>query len=90
MRTLTHTVCPEDAGRTVLFCLKKYFGLAEGAVSRLKWQPGGIVLNGGPVRVTVRVHPGMCWRYRWGTPGPAVPLSRRKCPWTFYMRTRIF
>ena len=58
MRTLTHTVCPEDAGRTVLFCLKKYFGLAEGAVSRLKWQPGGIVLNGEPARVTVRVRAG--------------------------------
>ncbi|MDY4105636.1 MAG: RluA family pseudouridine synthase [Oscillospiraceae bacterium] len=55
MRTLTHTVCPEDAGRTVLFCLKKYFGLAEGAVSRLKWQPGGILLNGEPARVNVRV-----------------------------------
>lgn len=58
MRTLTYTVPPEASGRTVKFCLKHGLKLSDGAVSRIRWQTGGVAVNGVPRPMTAAVSAG--------------------------------
>ena len=49
---LVYNVSDSDTGKTVRDILKKYFGFSSKALTALKRDENGIVLNG--VRVTVR------------------------------------
>lgn len=57
-RTLTLTVSPEQAGRTVKSLLRRTFGISDGMLARLRQQPDGILCNGAPVRTIDRVQAG--------------------------------
>lgn len=57
-RTLTLTVSPEQAGRTVKSLLRRTFGVSDGMLARLRQQPDGILRNGAPVRTIDRVQAG--------------------------------
>lgn len=57
-RTLTLTVSPEQAGRTVKSLLRRTFGISDGMLARLRQQPDGILRNGAPVRTIDRVQAG--------------------------------
>lgn len=46
MRTIDYTVPPEFHGRTVKFCLKHGLKMADGAISRMRWQTEGVAVNG--------------------------------------------
>lgn len=58
MRTLTYTVPPEHHGRTVKFCLKHGLSLADGAISRIRWQTVGVTVNGVSAPMTAAVRAG--------------------------------
>lgn len=70
MRTLTETVPPELSGRTVNSCLKRLFGLSDKAISRIRWQTGGVTLNGVFVPMTARVTAGDVLTVPVGDPRP--------------------
>lgn len=57
-RTLTCTVPPEQAGRTVKSLLRWELGVSDGMLARLRRQPDGILCNGAPVRTIDRVQAG--------------------------------
>lgn len=58
MRILTNTVPPELSGRTVKSCLKRMFGLSDGAISRIRWQTDGVRVNGVFALMTAQVTAG--------------------------------
>ena len=58
MRTLSLTVSPEQAGRTVQSLLRRELRLPAGMISALKFRETGIVLNAARCRTTDRVRPG--------------------------------
>lgn len=57
-RTLTRTVPPEQAGRTVKSLLRRELGISDGMLARLRQRPGSILCNGEPVRTIDRVQAG--------------------------------
>lgn len=58
MRTLTYTVPRSYDGRTVKFCLKHGLELADGAISRIRWQTEGVRVNGELARMVDEVSAG--------------------------------
>lgn len=58
MRSLAWTVGPEDDGRTVEELLRRRLLLSTGAVRRAKRLPGGLCLDGAPVRTVDRARAG--------------------------------
>ncbi len=58
MRSLGWTAGPEDDGRTVEELLRRRLLLSAGAVRRAKRLPGGLCLDGAPVRTVDRVRAG--------------------------------
>lgn len=77
METLELTVTAAQEGRTVGSLLRRELFMSDGLISSLKFRPGGILLNGGPVRVTVRVRAGDRLTVRIADLGrnPAAPLD---------------
>lgn len=57
-RTLTLTVSPEQAGRTVKSLLRRNLGIPDGMLARLRQRPDGILCNGSPIRTIDRVQTG--------------------------------
>lgn len=57
-RTLTCTVSPEQAGRTVKSLLQRELGISNGMLARLRQRPDGILCNSAPVRTIDRVQAG--------------------------------
>lgn len=57
-RTLTLTVSPEQAGRTVKSLLRRNLGISDGMLARLRQRPYGILCNGSPIRTIDRVQAG--------------------------------
>lgn len=57
-RTLTLTVSPEQAGRTVKSLLRRNLGVSDGMLARLRQRPDGILCNGSPIRTIDRVQAG--------------------------------
>lgn len=57
-RTLTLSVSPEQAGRTVQSLLRRELGVSGGMLARLRQRPDGILCNGAPVRTIDRVQAG--------------------------------
>lgn len=57
-RTLTLTVSPEQAGRTVKSLLRRNLGVSDGMLARLRRRPDGILCNGSPIRTIDRVQAG--------------------------------
>ena len=58
MRILTHTVLPEEDGRTVKGILRGSLQLSYTLLKSLKWRENAILLNGQSVHVNVIVHTG--------------------------------
>ena len=58
MRILTHTVLPEEDGRTVKGILRGSLQLSYTLLKSLKWRENVILLNGQSVHVNVIVHTG--------------------------------
>ncbi len=77
MPKLYRTLAVTDAlaGRTVKSLLQRELALPAGYVSHLKFVPGGIGLNGEPVRVTARVRAGDTLRIRIDDVGPGNPFA---------------
>ena len=51
MRLLTYTVAPEQEGWPLRRLLRQELRISGSFLSRLKWRPGAILLNGQPARV---------------------------------------
>ena len=58
MERLTLTVTADRDGRTVQSLMRRELAMAGGLVSSVKFRPGGILLNGVPVRTSARVRTG--------------------------------
>ncbi len=76
---LTVAVTDALAGRTVESLLRRQLQLPAGFVSHLKFVPGGITLNGRPVRVTVRVREGDVLAARIDDAGAGNPFPPADC-----------
>ena len=76
---LTVAVTDALAGRTVESLLRRQLQLPAGFVSHLKFVPGGITLNGRPVRVTVRVREGDVLAARIDDAGAGTPFPPADC-----------
>jgi RluA family pseudouridine synthase len=55
---LTITITPELAGRTVKSLMRQELAMAQSYIASVKFRPGGILLNGKPVRTPARVQTG--------------------------------
>ena len=51
MRLLTHIVSPEQEGWPLRRLLRQELRISGSFLSRLKWRPGAILLNGQPAAV---------------------------------------
>ena len=58
MRLLTHTVAPEQEGWPLRRLLRQELRISGSFLSRLKWRPGAILLNGQPATVAALVRAG--------------------------------
>ena len=69
--TVTHTVTPQEAGRTVKSLALKEMALSRGRLSSLKFS-GGLKLDGAPVRTDVYPAAGQVITARWEETGGAA------------------
>ena len=58
MRLLTHIVSPEQEGWPLRRLLRQELRISGSFLSRLKWRPGAILLNGQPATVAAVLHTG--------------------------------
>ena len=58
MRLLTYTVAPEQEGWPLRRLLRQELRISGSFLSRLKWRPGAILLNGQPATVAALVRAG--------------------------------
>lgn len=79
-RTLTRTVPPEQAGRTVKSLLRRELGISDGMLARLRQRPGSILCNGEPVRTIDRVQAGDTITVQVGDPRPGGRFTPMDVP----------
>ena len=58
MRLLTHIVSPEQEGWPLRRLLRQELRISGSFLSRLKWRPGAILVNGRPATVAAVLHAG--------------------------------
>ena len=58
MRLLTHIVAPEQEGWPLRRLLRQELRISGSFLSRLKWRPGAILVNGRPATVAAVLHTG--------------------------------
>lgn len=58
MRLLTHIVAPEQEGWPLRRLLRQELRISGSFLSRLKWRPGAILVNGRPATVAAVLHAG--------------------------------
>ena len=89
MRLLTYTVAPEQEGWPLRRLLRQELRISGSFLSRLKWRPGAILLNGQPATVAALVHAGIPSPPTCRTcPETTLTSGRWTIPWTSCGRTR--
>lgn len=89
MRLLTHIVSPEQEGWPLRRLLRQELRISGSFLSRLKWRPGAILVNGRPATVAAVLHTGDAVTADVSDLPGTIPISGRwPGPWTSCGRMR--